>query len=184
MVPNKEKSRSRQSWPWWRWGLTVLSVVELALSSYLVWHYLVGGQVFGCGGGSPCDEVLNSRWSSVGGVLSVSGLAAGVYLALLIAGLFIGPATAAPIRRLAWCAMLVLSGAVAGSAVWFIIVQEWIIGSFCPYCMATHITGLLLAALVIWQAPRQSDDSTDVAPRMPPPAPPHSALSAVCPRLD
>ncbi len=31
--------------------------------------------------------------------------------------------------------------------------------------MATHITGLLLAALVIWQAPRQfDDDSTDVAP--------------------
>jgi uncharacterized membrane protein len=164
LVLNKEKSRSRKSWPWWRWGVTVLSVVGLALSSYLAWHYLVGGQVFGCGGGSPCDEVLNSRWSSVGGVLSVSGLAAGVYLALLIAGLFIGPATAAPIRRLAWCAMLVLSGAVAGSAVWFIIVQEWTIGSFCPYCMATHITGLLMATLIIWQAPRQSDDSTDVAP--------------------
>jgi uncharacterized membrane protein len=143
--------------------LTVLSVVGLALSSYLGWHFLVGGAVIGCGG-SPCDQVLNSRWSSLGGVLPVSGLAAGAYLALLIAGFFTGPATEAPVRRLAWCAMLVLAGAVAGSAVWFIIVQKWIIGSFCPYCMATHISGLLLAALVIWQAPRQSDDSTDVAP--------------------
>jgi protein-disulfide isomerase len=61
--------------------------------------------------------------------------------------------------------MLVLVGAVAGSAVWFIIVQKWIIGSFCPYCMATHITGLLLAALVIWRAPKQiDDDSNTVAP--------------------
>ena len=115
----------------------------------------------GCGGGSPCDQVLNSRWSSVAGVLPVSGLAAGAYLALLVAGLFIGPATAAPVRQLAWRAMLVLAGAAAGSAAWFIIVQKWVIGSFCPYCMATHITGLLLAALVIWRAPRESDgDST------------------------
>jgi protein-disulfide isomerase len=61
--------------------------------------------------------------------------------------------------------MLVLVGAAAGSAVWFIIVQKWIIGSFCPYCMATHITSLLLAALIIWQAPRQrDDDSTEAAP--------------------
>ena len=146
---------SRRSWPWWRWVLTGLSALALALSAYLSWHYLVGGSVIGCGGGSPCDQVLNSRWSSVGGVLPVSGLAAGAYLAMLVASLFIGPATEAPVRRLAWRAMLVLVGAAAGSAVWFIIVQKWIIGSFCPYCMATHITGLLLAALVIWRAPRQ-----------------------------
>jgi uncharacterized membrane protein/protein-disulfide isomerase len=172
LVSKRENSRGRRSWPWWRWGLTGLSVVGLALSAYLGWHYLVGGLVIGCGGGSPCDQVLNSRWSSVGGVLPVSGLAAGAYLAMLLASLFIGPATEALVRRLAWRAMLVLVGAVAGSAVWFIIVQKWIIGSFCPYCMATHITGLLLAALVIWRAPKQFyDNSTtpvqDVSPANP-----------------
>jgi hypothetical protein len=76
----------------------------------------------------------------------------GVYLALLVASLFIGPATEAPIRRLAWRTMLVLVGAIAGSAIWFTIVQKWIIGEFCPYCMTTHITGLLLAVLIIWRA--------------------------------
>ena len=95
---------------------------------------------------------------------AISGLAAGVYLAMLIASLSAGPGTETPVRRLAWRAMLVLVGAAAGSAVWFIIVQKWIIGSFCPYCMATHINGLLLAALVIWRAPEQlNDDSTEVA---------------------
>ena len=104
--------------------------------------------------------------------MPVSGLAAGAYLAMLVASLFIGPATAAPVRRLAWGAMLVLVGAAAGSAVWFTIVQKWIIGAFCPYCMTTHITGLLLAALVIWRAPRQfDDDSTDVAMTNPAPMP-------------
>jgi uncharacterized membrane protein len=151
-------------WPWWRWVLTGLSLLALALSAYLSWHYLVGGSVIGCGGGSGCKQVLSSRWSTIAGVLPVSGLAAGAYLAILVASLAIGPATAAPVRRLAWGAMLVLVGAAAGSAVWFIILQKWVIGAFCLHCMATHITGLLLAALVIWRASRQSDDDA-AAPR-------------------
>ncbi|HEY7086747.1 MAG TPA: vitamin K epoxide reductase family protein [Tepidisphaeraceae bacterium] len=112
---------------------------------------MTGGSVIGCSGGSPCDQVLRSPWSSVAGVLPVSGLAAGTYLAMLVAGLFIGPTTTPADRRFAWSAMLVLVGAAAGSAVWFTIVQKWIIGAFCPYCIVTHITGLLLAVLVIWR---------------------------------
>lgn len=150
--------------------MTGLIALALVLSAYLGWHDLVGGSVIGCGGGSPCDRVLGSRWSAVGGVLPVSGLAAGAYLALLVASLFIGPATPPPVRRLAWGALLVLGGAAAGSAVWFTILQKWVIGAFCPYCLATHLTGLLLAALVFWQAPRQlGDDSAAVARTNPAP---------------
>jgi uncharacterized membrane protein len=155
--------RFRRFWPWWRWVLTSLIALALALSAYLSWHHLVGGPAIGCGSGHPCEQVLSSRWSAIGGVLPVSGLAAGAYLAMLVASLSIGPATAAPVRRLAWGALLVLVGAAAGSAVWFTIVQKWVIGAFCLHCMATHITGLLLAALVIWRAPRQFDD--DATPR-------------------
>jgi hypothetical protein len=91
-------------------------------------------------------------------VLPVSGLAAGSYLAMLLASLSIGPASAAPVRRLAWRTMLVLAGTAAGSAVWFMIVQNWFIGAFCPYCMTTHICGLLAAALIIWRAPMHLED--------------------------
>jgi uncharacterized membrane protein/protein-disulfide isomerase len=137
--------------------MTGLIMLCLALSAYLSWHYLMGGEMIGCGIESSCDRVLNGRWSTIGGVLPVSGLAAGTYLAMLAASLFVGSDAEDSIRRLAWRALLVLAGAAAGSAVWFIIVQKWIIGSFCPYCMTAHITGLLLAALVIWKAPRQFD---------------------------
>lgn len=133
--------------------MTGLCTLGLALSIYLGWHDLVGGAVIGCGGGSSCDAVLNSRWSSIGGVVPVSGLAAGTYLAMLLASFFIGPRTALPDRRLAWGAMLILAGAAAGSAVWFIIIQKWIVGALCPYCMATHVIGLLLAGIVLWRAP-------------------------------
>jgi uncharacterized membrane protein len=149
----------------------VLSALALALSGYLGWHYLVGGSVIGCNGGSPCEQVLNSRWSTIGGVLPVSGLAAGAYLAMLIAGFYIGPATDPPVRRLAWRAMLVLAGAIAGSAVWFIIVQKWLVGHFCPYCMATHTTGLLVATLIIWRAPREFEENRPAPQRIIAPLP-------------
>jgi protein-disulfide isomerase len=45
----------------------------------------------------------------------------------------------------------VLSGAAAGSAAWFITLQTSVIGQFCLYCMATHATSLLLAALLAWR---------------------------------
>jgi uncharacterized membrane protein len=175
------KGRSRRSWPWWRWVLTGLTALPLALSLYLCRHDLLGGSVIGCGGGSPCDQVLGSRWSSIGGVLPVSGLAAGAYLAMLVAGLSIGPATAAPVRRLAWDAMLVLGGAIAGSAIWFTIVQKWILGAFCPLCMATHSSGVLLVAFVIWRAPAPCrDEDRHAAPANRGPARDVDALAPRC----
>jgi uncharacterized membrane protein len=163
LVIGIDKFRLHLSWPWWRWVLTGLNMLALVFSSILSWNSLVGGSMIGCGGGNPCDQVLNSRWSVLAGVLPVSGLAIGVYFAIFVASLFIGPYTEAPIRRLAWNAMLVLVGSVAGSAVWFTIIQKWVIGDFCQNCMITHITGFLLAALVIWRAITEFyDHSNDI----------------------
>jgi uncharacterized membrane protein len=160
MVANKDSIRVQKSWPLWRLTMTGLNIIALVLATVMSWHYLTGGSIAGCGGGSPCEQVLNSRWSTIAGILPVSGLAVGVYLAILVASLFIGQATEVSIRRLAWRVMLILAGSVAGSAIWFTIIQKWMIGDFCPYCMTTHITGLLLAALVIWRAIRELDDHT------------------------
>ncbi len=150
-----DKPLFQRSWPWWRWAMTGLNILALVLSSILSWHYLKGGSMVGCGGGSPCNTVLSSRWSTIAGVLPVSGLAMGVYLAMLVAGFFIGPATDVSVRHLAWKAMLLLAGSIFGSAIWFIYVQKWIIGDFCIYCMSEHITGLLLSAIIVWGAFRE-----------------------------
>jgi uncharacterized membrane protein len=152
MKLKKEWNRLLQSWPWWRWIITGLSLLAALLSISLSWHYLSGGQMVGCSGGNSCDQVLNSKWSMLAGVLPVSSLAVGVYLALFVASFFIGIETEESVRRLAWQSMLVLVGAVAGSALWFIVVQKWFVGAFCPYCMSTHLSGLLLTVLVISQA--------------------------------
>jgi len=139
--------------------MTGLIIIALVLSVIMSWHYLSGESMAGCGGGSPCEQVLNSRWSVVAGILPVSGMAMGVYLAVLAASLFTGPATDLIVRRMAWSVMLILSGTVAGSAIWLTIVQKWIIGAFCLYCMTAHITGMLLAALIIWRAIRLTNQS-------------------------
>ena len=159
----KDKTRPRRSWPLWRWILTGLNIVALVLTALLNWQYLKGGSMVGCGGGSPCDLVLHSRWSTIAGVLPVSSLAGGVYLAMLVASSFVGPDTEPQTRRFAWRALLVLAGSVAGSAAWFIFLQKWVIGDFCFYCMTTHVIGLLLAALIIWRAIKEfNNDSNEV----------------------
>jgi uncharacterized membrane protein len=151
----KEKTHIKQSLPSWRLILTGLNILALVLSCILSWHYLAGGSMIGCGGGSPCDKVLNSQWSVIAGMVPVSGLAVGVYLALLIAGFYIGHATESPIRKMAWSVMVILAGSIAGSAIWFTVLQKWFIGTFCPYCMTTHIAGFLLSVLVIWRATKE-----------------------------
>jgi uncharacterized membrane protein len=164
MVIYKNRTSIQRSWPWWRWILTGLNTLALVLSAIMSWHYIAGGSMVGCGGGSPCEQVLNSQWSVIAGIFPVSGLAVGVYLAILVASFFIGPTTEVPVRRLAWSVMLILVGSVAGSAIWFTILQKWVIGDFCPYCMTTHITGLLLAVLVIWRANKELENQPNDIP--------------------
>lgn len=122
------------------------------MSTILSWHFMTGEKMPGCGGGSSCDSVLNSKWSMIAGILPVSGLAVGVYLAMLFAVFFIGSDTEEEIRNLAWKVILVLVGSVAGGAIWFIVLLKWFIGEFCFYCMTTHITGLIITVLVCWRA--------------------------------
>jgi uncharacterized membrane protein len=119
MVIYKDSTRLHLSCPWWHWIMMVLTLLALVLSSIMSWHYLVGGSMAGCGGGSPCEQVLNSRWSMVAGILPVSGLAMGVYLAMLVASFFVGQTTEVPIRRLAWRVMLILTGILVVTQVVF-----------------------------------------------------------------
>lgn len=152
MIANQDSIHDLKLWPWWRLTMTGLNIIALILTIVMSWHYLTGGSIAGCGGGSPCEQVLSSRWATIAGILPVSGLAAGVYLTMLVAGFFIGPSSETPIRILAWRVMLILAGSIAGSAIWFTILQKWVILDFCLYCMTAHTTGLLLAILVIWRA--------------------------------
>ncbi|MBP5302782.1 MAG: hypothetical protein J6Y88_06020 [Bacteroidales bacterium] len=126
-----------------------LCIVALALCVVMALHSLRGTTLVGCAAGSSCDSVLGSRWSSLMGVIPVAGLAAGVYLAILLCLFFVRDKEIAP---LAWKMLLVFGGAILGSAVWFFILQKWMLGQFCKYCIATHSTGMVVTCLLWYQA--------------------------------
>jgi uncharacterized membrane protein len=127
----------------------VLFATALGIAIYLAWQSAAGEVMPGCGPESGCGQILNSRWSVAGGV-SVSLLGAGVYALLLISALRRG--TVPPWQRQAeWVA----SGLVLGGALWFTIVQAFILHAFCPWCSAAH---LLASAGVgaLWVARRKA----------------------------
>lgn len=128
--------------------MALLGAMALILSTFMVRHALSGAGLMGCNAGSSCDTVLGSRWSSLFGILPVSALALGVYLAVLVCLAFLRDRQLAP---LVWKILLVLAGAISGSAVWFFILQKWMLGAWCKYCMAAHATGLVFSGIVLWR---------------------------------
>ncbi len=121
-----------------------------AVALYLLWVSLRGGAVAGCGPGSACDQVLQSRWSKWFG-LPVSGFSLVIYSILFAASL--GLRRDASLIQRQRAGRLILPGAllVLGAAVWYTVLQFAVIQALCPYCMTAHALGsaasiLLLAA--------------------------------------
>jgi uncharacterized membrane protein len=116
--------------------MVAFAVAALGINIFLLTRTLGDAAIAGCGGG-PCDEVLASRWSSLLG-LPVPALGTLVY-SLLLLSFF---------RRLE-ILRLPLLGGIAGAAFWFIAVQAFILGKFCPWCMAAHGIGLVIVLCAI-----------------------------------
>ena len=135
-----------------KWAMVLLCSIALAVSIVLFIHSLGGRALIGCGEGSSCNSVLGSRWSLLLGVIPVSALSACIYSFILVCILGVGSIDDSKFESQVRCLMLVVSGALLGAAAWFIFVQKHFIGAFCPYCMSAHCCGLVLAALLIWDA--------------------------------
>src|SRR5580704_1379361 len=136
-----------------RYTLAPLSLLGAAVALYLLSLALAHrGLPAGCGQGSGCDEVLSSRWAQVFG-FPVSGLAFAVYGGILIALVSMRFATSAIQRRRAWSALSLFGTLLVGSAIWFVGLQLVVIKAICPWCLAEHGLGLLVAAIVFFSAP-------------------------------
>lgn len=118
--------------------IRILAAIGLGISAYLFAMKLTGEitSVVGCGGKGGCASVLGSRWSQWFG-LPVSAVSSVFYLVVL-ALTFKGPKSA-----LTAAAFLLI-----GAALWFMGLQALVIKSFCPWCLATHLTGLATAAAI------------------------------------
>ena len=121
----------------------LLVLTAFFLSAYMAWTSLSSGHLAGCGGGTPCDKVLQSVWAYIGPV-PVSVPALTVY-ALLFLFSFLPEKR----NRLIDALILVLGAAVTCMVLWFTALQVAIIGALCPFCMGSHLSGLAGALSLI-----------------------------------
>ncbi|MBM3809059.1 MAG: vitamin K epoxide reductase family protein [Acidimicrobiia bacterium] len=129
------------------WPLLVLSLAGVALSGYLTWTSLSGGDVAGCEVGGGCDVVLSSRWARLLGLPTAAwGLLAYATLAAI-----------AFVRRVDrhWSYSFTVAFFGTCFSVYLTVVSLTILQSTCPYCLTS--LGLMSAtlALVVLQRPVQ-----------------------------
>ncbi len=134
------------------WTIRAVAVLATALASYLMWISWGGDPVAGCGPASDCQQVLNSRWAYWFGI-PVSALALAVYLAILMASLWLDPGMPAARQRLGWAILYPCSILLIAAAFWFVALQLVANRTLCPFCLAAQGCGLVLAATILMRAP-------------------------------
>jgi uncharacterized membrane protein len=139
-----------------RWLVALLALVATGTSGYLLWLWSGGsGPVVGCdpGAGFDCEHVLNSRWSTLMGVVPVSLPAVLVYFGMFVCSLVVGMGISPAARRRAWLGLLLVATLAATASVWFVGLQLFSVGHICIYCMTVHACGLVAAATIFYLAP-------------------------------
>jgi uncharacterized membrane protein len=126
------------------WAIRCAAVVALVGCGLILWQRVQRISAAGCGPGAGCEPVLSSGWSLWFGVpIAIPGFL--LYLAILMAT---GPAALvdhSPAQRLGWLALAVLAITAVGSGVWLLALQAGKLGVICPFCMAVHGCGFLIA---------------------------------------
>jgi len=136
--------------------IRILAFVAVALAAYLAWHSLNKDAVLaGCGEGSGCEEVLQTKWSSWFG-LPVSFGALATYVAIFVLAFRI-----AADKRGAWIAMVFFVLLASLSGLWFVSLQIFVLHAYCKYCSAIHFCGLLIAFLVLKNLPLRKEEKPE-----------------------
>lgn len=132
----------------------LLLLAAFGVAGYLAWTALSGGTVAGCGPDSSCDKVLQSRWAYWLG-LPVSAPAAVIYAGMLLAAFLTGHPSAST-QRSAWIGLIGGSVVMIGAALWFVTLQVYFIGSFCPFCLIAHACAAIASTLLLSSVPTQA----------------------------
>jgi uncharacterized membrane protein len=125
--------------------IIILLVIASAIAGYL--QLSREGAIIGCSAGSGCDNVLSSPWSKIFGV---SILLPGLFTyGIMILCVLMGTKNSALLKLgslLSWLVIL--------AAIWFLIVQLFILKAFCPWCCTIHGLAIVAAALYLYWQPK------------------------------
>src|SRR6478672_8766358 len=130
-----------------RWTLRVLAWLAFGVASYLAWHTMSQTPVAGCSVGSHegCDPVLSSSWSKWLGI-PVAFLGLGCYATLATLSVLLGLRSATANRWIS-TVFVMLAIAAAGASLWFVGVQVFALGNYCPYCLVADTCGVALGVI-------------------------------------
>lgn len=135
--------------------LAIPMLIALGISAYLTYVTATASEVVGCSGGElfDCGHVIYSKWSKFLG-FPVSSLALVTYVAM-IAALCVTATKRFSIaaRQWAWTAVTGLAIAAAFSAIYFTILQVFVLKHLCPWCLGAHSCGLVIAMVVLFARP-------------------------------
>lgn len=135
----------RPSLPWRKPAATFLLWMAAAFSLGMAVLSPMRRSLPGCAEGADCGSIPGTAYGSLFGI-PVS------WLGLLVYGMIIltAPSWVRRERSLAGTIGALLSGVGAGGAVWFIFVQAFALGNWCPWCIAAH-TCFLAAFLLLFK---------------------------------
>ncbi len=122
--------------------IRTLALIGFGISAALFVMKLTGKitSVVGCGGTGGCADVLGSEWSQWF-LIPVSAISAVFYLGVIALTFKVSK------PLLTGAAVLLIA-----AAAWFMGLQAFVIKAFCPWCFATHVTGLATAGAILWKA--------------------------------
>jgi len=132
---------------WLNWARLAM-VLAACLTLYLS---LKGSSALpGCGPESTCDQVLSSHWGRWLGIpITLPGLV--LYVSFLFLSFRVTLTESSTSRR-AFNGLLILSLAILTGALWFVGVQAFSIGAFCPYCCSAHALASFAALLFLFKS--------------------------------
>ena len=130
--------------------IRVVALIALALSGYILWTTMnQSAQLAGCGEGSGCDAVLQTKWSSWFG-MPVSAGALVVYGVIFVLSFLVSSS-----KSPSWLLLVFFSLLASASGVWFMFLQVFLIKSYCIYCSLVHLCGIVITILVLKTIPVQ-----------------------------
>jgi len=133
------------------WFAAACLLVASVGAAYLATISILGGAIAGCGPGSGCNQVLSSRWAYWIG-LPVSVPAFVTYLTLLGLVIHLTRAPMGQSGRRAWMAVIGFSALILAAALWFVLLQMFVVKAWCKFCLATHLSAAAAAAVLIIQS--------------------------------
>ncbi|MEX2171120.1 MAG: vitamin K epoxide reductase family protein [Pirellulales bacterium] len=130
------------------WPTRLLSLAALAIAGYLFWAHTTGTPIAGCDptSGLGCGEALSSRWSVWFGI-PVLWIGAACYAVIFVASWGLAR-HGEGVSAFAWRTFVAAVVLAAGAGLWFLGLQLVGESSLCPYCIAIHACGLMIATLV------------------------------------